>query len=383
MAVQTILKDLKPINKLAVICRSVQSRRSTCPDIASVVLESQRFDSVTVSKRFNLMLKAYSDTANFNSALETFNYMTNNRIYINKQTCYSYLIKLIRTEQLLGLGLDVLYKMMEAGVHVSVYTLTVVVDRLCKVGDIKAGRELVKHAMRMSGKVRPSVDKPNVVTFNTLIGACCRRWEFIELDLVLGLMEEGGLGWNVETYKILIDGYLSGGRVGDAERLVIEMCDKGLKVEMYLWNLIVGKYCELGKMESAFQVFDEMSERGVWVCRNDETCRILVSGICWVGEMDAAMELAGKLQRKGVDLGCGVFGDLVKGWCKKGEFGDAVGLLLTMERKGLFGDVGLYEMVVAGLCESGRVDEAMRLLSFVVKCGATTEFITNLVKDPK
>ncbi|KAI3809544.1 hypothetical protein L1987_25521 [Smallanthus sonchifolius] len=295
-----------------VICRAIKSRR-------------------IVSKMFNLMLKVYSDTAKFAEALETFSYMRNNGIEVYERTCFVYLIALMRSEQL-GLCLSFFYKMMESGIHVSVYTLTVVVDGLCKNGEIKSARELVQEAMCKDVK-------PNVITFNTLIYACCRRWNFQELDLVLVLMEKGGVEFNLETYKFLIDGFLSGGKVGDAERMIMEMYDKDLNVEIHLWNSIVLKYCKLGKMESAFQVFDKMIERSVHP--NAETYRIT------------------------------------------GEFDDAVGLLKTMEKKGLFGDVQLYNKVITGLCESNRSEEATTLLSFVVKCGATPEFFINLIKDPK
>ncbi|KAI7743374.1 hypothetical protein M8C21_003557 [Ambrosia artemisiifolia] len=366
-----------------VICRLIQSRsfleaNNLLDSLANhqnlryyvSVPANQCFHSRNVSKMFNLMLKVYSDTRKFDAGLETFDYMRDNGIEISERMCLVYLIGLMRSQEF-GLCLGFLCKMMDSGVvNVSVYTLTVVVDGLCKNGEIKSARELVERGMcRGVG--------PNVVTFNTLVDACCRRWDFEELDLVLVLMKKGGVEFNLDTYRFLIDGFLSGGKVEDAERVIVEMCDKDLSVEIHLWNAIVRKYCKLGKMESAFKVFDKMIERGA--SANVETYRILVSGICGIGEMEAAKQLAEKLQRKDIDLGRDVFDELVNGCCKKGEFDDVVGLLSTMEKKGLFGDVRLYNMVIAGLCESHRVEEATRLLSFVVKCGANPDINTQTV----
>ena len=63
------------------------------------------------------------------------------------------------------------------------YSLTVVVDGLCWSGEGKRGRELVEE---MIGRGI----KPNVVTFNVMLNACAKRWNFEELELVLLLMEK-------------------------------------------------------------------------------------------------------------------------------------------------------------------------------------------------
>ncbi|XP_023753083.1 pentatricopeptide repeat-containing protein At2g28050 [Lactuca sativa] len=324
--------------------------------------ESQCLDPGILSKMFNLMLKVYTDSGKFVAAYETFSYMRNNAIAIDERTCFIYLIALLRCEHLVS-GLVFFYKMVESGIDVSVYSLTVVVDRLCKNGEIKKARELIEAVCKNI--------EPNVITFNTLVDACCKRWNFKELDLVLLLMEKTGVELNLETHKFLVDGYLSSGKLGDAEKTIMKMHDKDLSVEIYLWNSIIFKYCKLRRMESAFQVFDKMLQRGV--VPNAETFRIMVSGICGIGEMEAAKKLANKMQRKEIELGHDVFDDLINGCCKKGMLDDAVGLLSMMEKKGLFGDARLYNMVIVGLCELDRVEEASRLLSIVVKCGATPE----------
>jgi len=324
--------------------------------------ESQCLDSGLLSKMFNLMLKVNSDRGKFIVAFETFNYMRNHGIAIDERTCCIYLMALLRCQHLV-LGLVFFYNMVESGIDVSVYSLTVMVDGLCKSGEIKRARELVEAVCKNI--------EPNVITFNTLVDACCKRWNFKELDLVLISMKKTGVELNSETHKFLIDGYLSSGNLVDAERTIMKMHDKDLNVEVYLWNSIILKYCKLGIMESAFQVFDKMLQRGV--VPNAETFRIMVSGICGIGEMEAAKKLANKMQRKEIELGHDVFDDLINGCCKKGMLDDAVGLLSMMEKKGLFGDARLYNMVIVGLCELDRVEEASRLLSIVVKCGATPE----------
>ena len=100
------------------------------------------------------------------------------------------------------------------------YSLTVVVDGLCWSGEGKRGRELVEE---MIGRGI----KPNVVTFNVMLNACAKRWNFEELELVLLLMEKEGVAFSDHTYKVLIDGFTSSGKIDEAKKLVLEMHDKG------------------------------------------------------------------------------------------------------------------------------------------------------------
>ena len=110
--------------------------------------------------------------------------------------------------------------MVESGIEVSVYSLSVVVDGLCWSGEVKRGRELVEE---MIGRGI----KPNVVTFNVMLNACAKRWNFEELELVLLLMEKEGVAFSDHTYKVLIDGFTSSGKIDEAKKLVLEMHDKG------------------------------------------------------------------------------------------------------------------------------------------------------------
>lgn len=89
------------------------------------------------------MLKVYSDMGNFNEISQTFEYMRINGIKIDERTCTVHLLALKRADKI-QLSLDFLYGMVKAGLEVSVYSLTVVVEGLCYNGEIKRSRELVE-----------------------------------------------------------------------------------------------------------------------------------------------------------------------------------------------------------------------------------------------
>ena len=177
-------------------------------------------DEKVIAKLFNSMLNVYSDCKMFDLVSRVFDYMKGNGIEIDERTCTVHLLALKKSYECLQLVLDFFYWMVESGIEVSVYSLTVVVDGLCWSGEGKRGRELVEE---MIGRGI----KPNVVTFNVMLNACAKRWNFEELELVLLLMEKEGVAFSDHTYKVLIDGFTSSGKIDEAKKLVLEMHDKG------------------------------------------------------------------------------------------------------------------------------------------------------------
>ena len=133
---------------------------------------------------------------------------------------------------------------------------------------LKRSRELVEEMVVRGTKLC-------TVTVNTMLDACCKRWKFVELDRILGLMEKEGLRFNINAYRVLIYGFTSSGKFKEAESLVNEMHDKGLKVDTHFYNLIINGYCRAGCTEGACLV-DEMTQRNV--NRNADTYLCVISG---------------------------------------------------------------------------------------------------------
>lgn len=321
------------------------------------------------SKVFNLILKVYSDSQEFEKAADTFCYMKNTGIEINERTCTIYLIQLIRCDKL-ELGLELFYQMLDLNVEVSVFSLTVVVDGLCRRGEIKTAREFVEEMVTKG-------IKPNIITCNTLVDACTKIWNFTELDKILVVMRNEGLDFNAETYKFLIDGFSSSGKIEDSVKIVFEMLDKGFKVETYTCNLIINGYCRLGNVEQAFSFFSTMGKRDVYP--NVDSYWILVSSFCKVGLMEKVKELIEEMENSGIELDYGMFGTLIDVYCQQRMIDEALSFLVRMQKRGFRADFSIYKMVINGLCESDQPDESKFLLSTLVKRGMLIE-VGNIIK---
>ncbi|XWS29000.1 hypothetical protein CRYUN_Cryun25bG0119000 [Craigia yunnanensis] len=271
--------------------------------IASAV-ENLCFESKVMATFFNLILKVYSDNGEFGEVSKTFDYMKNNGIKIDERTCTVHLIALKGADEL-GLALDFFYQMVETGIEISVYSLTAVVDGLCRNGDIKKGREMVER-------------------------------------------------WLVEGLKPM---YTSYGKIEEVDRLVEEMHDKGLRVDTYLYNLMINGYWKSGSLESVLLLFDRMSIRGVKP--NADTYWLLINGYSKVGEMEVAMKYVNEMQKKGFELD--------KGY--NGMVDEAFELRIEMERKGFHADISLCNQMGKLLCEIYQTEKAKMLLNIMIKRG--------------
>ncbi|CAI0452861.1 unnamed protein product [Linum tenue] len=80
---------------------------------------------------------------------------------------------------------------------------------------------------------------------------------------LLALMKNQETPCDERTYKILIDGYVSCGKLEEAETMVLERHDKGFGGDSHLWNLVITRYCRQGLVDRAALLFDKMTLRDV------------------------------------------------------------------------------------------------------------------------
>ncbi|XP_065869379.1 pentatricopeptide repeat-containing protein At2g28050 [Euphorbia lathyris] len=347
-----------------------ESSRYPFPLLASTIEKCCCFELKVTAKLFNLMLKVYSGNNKFYRVLETFDHMKNNGINIDERTCTMHLLALDKHDQM-SLALEFFNRMIEFDIEVSAYSLMAVANGLCKIGEIKRCRALVEQMVSKGVH-------PNIATYNVILAACAKRWNFEELDSMLALMEKEGEAFNFITYKILIDGYSSYGKIEEAEKLVWEMHHRELSVDTHMYNLLINGYCKQNLVDKALLLFDKMSNRGV--NSNVDTFGALIDGICKARRMEVAMVFVSKMQSQGIELDQVMLSSLVEGYCSKGMVDEAFELQVEMERRGFDSDISIWSQVLGALLRLKRNEEATELVNKLVRrCGSLEKFAT-LVK---
>lgn len=248
-------------------------------------------ESSVVVKLMNLVLRAYSDGGMFGVVLEVFEYMRRNGVRVCERTCTGHLCALVENGDVGG-AVEFLRRMVASDMEVSVFSLTVVVKGLCGIGMMKNGVKLVEE-MISKGIVRP-----NIVTCNTLVDACTKRWNFEVLELVLWLMRKEAVKFNDSTFKFLIDGYSTFGKVEEGESMLLEMQDKGFKMNAFLYVTVIRGYFRLGNFEGGMLLFCKMRERGFGAI--GDVYSILINDLCRLGKRKIAEQLVAEMQKKGI-----------------------------------------------------------------------------------
>ncbi|CAI9770791.1 unnamed protein product [Fraxinus pennsylvanica] len=308
MSIQKFIQNLKTVKGYQIQTPYINPKAKIGDTIISTILipsNSQPIPTALLSKLTpGLVHLILSDPhLKLPKCLDFFNFLLKNQSSINfKLNLESHFILICRlvkqrkftdAERLLGFFFkDEKLRMVDMGIEVSVFSLTVVVDGLCKNGEIKRAKELVDE-MLSSGI------KPNVITFNIMVNACTKRWKFEELEKILDLMKWVGVDMNVETFKFLVDGFSSCGKIEEAEKIVLEMHQKGFIVGAHLYNLVIHGYCRVGDVDRALSIFCKMKEEGI--CPNVDTYGILASHISNMGELETAKDFIKEMQSKGIE----------------------------------------------------------------------------------
>ncbi|KAL5101080.1 hypothetical protein RYX36_005407 [Vicia faba] len=315
-----------------------------------------------------MLFRVCSDNRLFPEAVRVFDYVEEKGFVIEERSCFVLLLALKRCGEI-ELCLRFFRRMVESnGIEIRVQSLTLVIDGLCKRGEVEKAKEL------MDEMVTKSIVKPTVFTYNTLLNAYVGRKDRSGVGEILRLMEKEPVVFSVATYSILIQWYSSSGDIGEVEKIFEEMRERKIEIDVYVYSSMISWNCRLGNMKRAFALFDEMAQRNV--APNAHTYGALIGGVCKAGQMEAAEILLEEMQSKGIDLNMIIFNTMIDGYCKRGMMDEALRLQTIMERKGFNADVFTFNILANGLCKLHRYDEAKCTLNSMVEKGVEPNVVT-------
>ncbi|MFS7957260.1 putative tetratricopeptide-like helical domain superfamily [Helianthus anomalus] len=223
-----------------------------------------------------------------------------------------------------GLASSFSEKMVDSGVGITVYSLTIVVLAMCNVGESVKARELMDE-MVVNGKS-----------------------EFREVEVILDLMKMEGVLYNVVTYTLLIEFYSLLGKIKDAQKvfdkmpvkgemkvaevLSSEMKSKGLDVNNVIINTLMDGYCKKGNVDDAMKLQSLMETKGFK--SSVVSYNIIAAGLCKANRLDEAKTLFFTMVDRGVTPNTLTYTTLIDTFCKQGEFVEARRTFREMETKG-------------------------------------------------
>lgn len=122
-----------------------------------------------LEKFFDLMFKVYADNGMFEEGVRIFDYILGKGLSIEERSCIVFLVAAKKSGKI-DLCLGFFRRMVDSGVKITVYSLTIVVEGLCRRGEVEKSRELVDEISRKGVK-------PEAYTYNTINNAYVKQRE--------------------------------------------------------------------------------------------------------------------------------------------------------------------------------------------------------------
>ncbi|XP_019174103.1 PREDICTED: pentatricopeptide repeat-containing protein At5g61990, mitochondrial-like [Ipomoea nil] len=307
-------------------------------------------------------------------------------------------------------------EMLDRGIAVDDLSYFVIFQCFCRNGDVDEAdlilRKLWKtkfhfdvciygsflHALCKSGKLREA---------NKLFCRLIKR-DSSEVSKKAAILKEGRraifqMSWEgaipeIVAYEAYFRSLCSAGRINEAQELLKDMKKKRNSLEICIYGSFINALFRAGRAEDALKFFDVESYKGV--IRMEDMARFVITGLCYDGRLDEALEIfnngiacartlncildgywrarrvveAERLFQRLQGGGFGyynvsTYGTMINGYCNEGNVSKAVRLLDEMLSRKMSVNQTLYAMIIGGLCACGRVEQALQYFNAMVENG--------------
>lgn len=214
---------------------------------------------------------------------------------------------------------------------------------------------------------------PSVKTFNFVLNLLVSSKNFDAIPRVYQSATKLTVDTDACTLNILIKGLCERGRLEDAFQVFDEFPKQGHKPNKQTFSTIMHCLCQKGMVEEAFGLIQRMEKERV--SPDSVTFNILVSGLQKLGRIEEAMLLLDRMRLKGCEPNKGTHQEVLYGLLRAKRFINAKDFVHRMRSKGMIPSFSSYKLLFLGLCEEdllGDVDwvlKSMVLVGFVPRMG--------------
>ncbi|XP_048429627.1 pentatricopeptide repeat-containing protein At3g07290, mitochondrial isoform X2 [Pyrus x bretschneideri] len=288
--------------------------------------------------------------------------------------CYSSLLMSLARLDLGFLTFLVYKKMVSDGFLLGVIDYRSVINALCKNGFVQSAEMFVCRVLKLGFRLDTHI-------CTSLVLGNCRESHLQEASRVFDIMSKShGCEPNSVTYSILVHGYCEIDKLDEAFRLKEEMSEKGCLPSSRTFTVLIKALCDIGSTDKALGLLDEMVTKG---CKpNVHTYTILIDRLCREGKIEEANGMFRKMLADELFPGTVTYNALINGYCKEGRVISAFELLGVMEKRLCKPNIRTYNELIEGLCKVYKTYKAMFLLKRIVDNGLLPNRVTyNILID--
>ncbi|XP_027363818.1 pentatricopeptide repeat-containing protein At5g57250, mitochondrial [Abrus precatorius] len=269
----------------------------------------------------------------------------------------------------------------------------------------------VNSTLRFLGK---TVDNSSAVTFPVSILKILVK-EGRALDAFKLVMEsQDNLPVMYVDYAIVIDGLCKEGYINKALDLCASVENKGMNLNIVIYNSIINGLCHEGRLIEAFRLFDSLEKLNLIpseityatliyaLCREGflldaehvfrkmilkgfqpkiQVYNSILNGICKFGQLEKAFEFLNDMEMNNIEPDNLTVSAVINCYCQKGEMEGALEYYNKFKRKDISPDFLGFLYLIRGLCAKGRMEETRSVMIEMLQSKDVTEIINLVNKE--
>lgn len=191
------------------------------------------------------------------------------------------------------------------GIKVTLVTFNTLVDACCRVGDMESAARLYRDML-------DAECLPDLITYSTLVKGYCVRGELDQAMELFALMQTKGIEPDAIVYNSLLDGCAKAQQVVCCQELLLSMEKSGVMPSNHSVSILIKLHGRMHDLDAAFRVLKEMPAKYNFK-PNTAVYTCLMSACIANGRMDLAMDLRLQMVSDGVPLDERTFATLLRG----------------------------------------------------------------------
>lgn len=219
-------------------------------------------------------------------------------------------------------------RMRELKIYPSHVTLGILVKAYGQGGD-------VSRVLKVWNEMAEQRQHANAVTYGCMIDACVKCGHLQKAVEIFQDMKAHKRHRNTILYTMLIKGHGLDKNLGAALALFHEMRDEGVPCNTITYNSIIDVCIKCSVMDTAEELFREMTAPASHVQPDLITYSTLLKGYCHIGDLDKALQVAETIKACGLKCDELVYNTLVDGCVKANDLSAGIGLFAEMTQSGM------------------------------------------------
>ncbi|XP_077220267.1 pentatricopeptide repeat-containing protein At2g13420, mitochondrial-like [Tasmannia lanceolata] len=255
-------------------------------------------------------------------------------------------------------------EMIDRGFEPNVVTYNILLNGICRKASLHPETRLertIRDAENLFDEMRRRGIEPDVTSYSIVLHVYSRAHKpDLSLDK-LELMKERGISPTIATYTSVIKCLSSCGRLDDAEELLNQMVSSGVCPSAATYNCFFKEYRGRNDADGALKLYRKMKESHYSSVPSMHTYNILVGMFSKLNRMELVNEIWNEMKESGIGPDLDSYTLLIHGLCEKKKWREACQYFVEMIEKGFLPQKITFETLYRGLIQSDMLRTWRRL----------------------